>query len=41
MDFGQQNAEIGQKMARGQLLFLALHYIMLSISISVLANNQQ
>ena len=24
MDFGQSNAEIGQKMANGQLLFLAL-----------------
>ena len=26
MDFGQPNAEIGQKMANGQLLFLALYY---------------
>ena len=25
MDFGRPNAEIGQKMANGQLLFLALH----------------
>ena len=40
MDFGQPNAEIGQKMAKGQLLFLALHY-MLSISISVFVSNQQ
>jgi len=26
MNFGQQNVEIGQKMANGQLLFLALTY---------------
>ena len=25
MDFGRPNAEIGQKMANGQLLFLALY----------------
>ena len=25
MDFGQPNAEIGQKMANGQLLFLGLY----------------
>jgi len=25
MDFGWPNVEIGQKMANGQLLFLALH----------------
>ena len=27
MDFGQPNAEIGLKMANGQLLFLALHSV--------------
>jgi len=25
MDFGQPNVKIGQKMANGQLVFLALH----------------
>ena len=27
MDFGQPNAEIGQKMADGQLLFLTLYCV--------------
>ena len=32
MDCGWPNAEIGQKMANGRLLFLALHYYTINVN---------
>ena len=44
MDFGQPNAEIGQKMANGRLLFLALGTVQHNFSwwsVNILTNTKR